>query len=111
MALHHTENVKIVIPEWIIDCIKANKLLDESEYAPVNDPDTQNESILTPDNQGETTGAVVNTKAEIVSATPSTLMSPESPAVSMLKKISSDKNGKGLVLQTLLQTVATVGSG
>ncbi|CAB3993743.1 Hypothetical predicted protein [Paramuricea clavata] len=90
VALQHKQKVKIVIPEWILDCIKAKTLLDESKYAPVNDPETQSQSILTPDNHGETTGAVVNAGIERVTETPSSLLSPESPAVSKLKKLSAD---------------------
>ena len=83
--------MKIVVPEWILDCIKAKTLLDESKYTPVNTPETQSQSILTPDNHGETTGAVVN--ASVVTETPSSLLSPESPAVSKLKKLSGDNKG------------------
>jgi hypothetical protein len=63
---------------------------------PVNNPDTQSQSILTPDNHGETTGAVVNATG-VVTETPSSLLSPESPAVSRLKKVS----GEGKVLKKL----------
>lgn len=91
--MQHKEKVKIVVPEWILDCIKAKALLDESKYVPVSDPETQSQSILTPDNQGETTGAIVNTSVERVAATPSSLMSPESPARSKLKKSSGPNQG------------------
>ena len=92
--MQHAETVKIVIPEWILDCIKANKLLDESKYAPVPDEETQSQSILTPGNHGETTGAVVNAIVESVAQTPSSMLSPESPAVSKIKKLDGKNRGE-----------------
>ena len=86
--------MKIVVPEWVLDCIKAKSLVDETKYVPVNDPETQSQSILTPDNDGVTTGAVVNTSVERITHTPSSLLSPQSPAVSKLKKLSGDNKGK-----------------
>ena len=93
-ALEHSEKVKIVIPDWIVDSIKANTLLDESMYTPVYDPIiSQSQSILTPDNQGQTTGAVVTANVEMVLDTPSSMLSPESPALLKLKKLSSENKG------------------
>lgn len=90
-ALQHPE-VKIVIPDWVVDSIKAKTLLDESNYAPVKEIEAgaASESILTPDNDGQTTGATVNTKTKL--ATPSTLLSPESPSILKLKKALEDTN-------------------
>ena len=77
-----------------MDSIKAKTLLDESNYAPVKEIEAgaASESILTPDNDGQTTGATVNTKTKL--ATPSTLLSPESPSILKLKKALEDTNGK-----------------
>ena len=94
--MQHAEKVKIVVPEWVLDCIKANKILDELKYTPGPDDETQSQSILTPDNQGETTGAVVNAKVESVAQTPSSMLSPESPAVTKMKKLSGENKGEVL---------------
>ncbi|XP_028393848.1 PAX-interacting protein 1-like [Dendronephthya gigantea] len=93
VALQHKEKVKIVVPEWILDCIKAKALLDESKYVPVSDPEAQSQSILTPDNHGETTGVVVSTGIERAVAAPSSLLSPDSPAGSKLRKSSGTSKG------------------
>lgn len=84
------DKVKIVIPDWVVDCIKAKKLLDESSYAPVQaaKPVSKSDSILTPDNNGQTTGVVINANIEKDKATPSSLLSPESPSSMTLKNDS-----------------------
>ena len=78
------------MPDWVVDCIKAKKLLDESSYAPVQaaKPGSKSDSILTPDNNGQTTGVAINANIENAKATPSSLLSPESPSSMKLKKDS-----------------------
>lgn len=87
------DKVKIVIPNWVVDCIKAKKLLDESKYAPVHaaEPGSKSDSILTPDNNGQTTGVVINANIEKAKETPSSLLSPESPSTMKLKNDSVEK--------------------